>query len=173
MAITDEQIDLTVEHKFSSGDVHTWVRTPESRAYDKLFRRYVRSDMFFKYCKPSSELPWNVKRLNDSDLNKTRKRRSYDDWLSDDFGVTVRITEDNTLLYFGDRIVNPLVIEEYFMETLGYLPYESIAFCMECHNKYIHSLKNRNSWGTCEFHRTPKTPWIYTQRWRINNGTGI
>lgn len=172
MAITDEQIDLTVEHKFSSGNVHTFTRTPEAAAYDKLFRRYVRSDLFFKYCRPSSELPWNHKILNDSDLQKTRKIRSYEDWLSDDFGVTVRITSDNTLMYFGDRIINPLVLEEYFMETLGYLPYQAIAFCLECNKKYLVTLKNKNSWGTCEFHKTPKTPWTYTHR-RLNNGTGI
>ena len=168
MTIQDEQIDLTIEHRF--GPVgNTFRRTPEQKTYDKLFRRYTHSDIYFKYCKPSSDLPWNIKRLNDSDLHKTRQRRTYSDWLSDDFGVTIRITSDNTLMYFGDKIINPLVLEEYFMETLGYFPYQAIAFCLECNKKYLVTLKNKNSWGVCNFCRTPKTPWEYTHR-RINDG---
>jgi len=34
---------------------------------------------------------------------------------------------------------------------------------MECSHKYIHSLKNKNAWGTCEFHRTQQLPWAYVR----------
>jgi UDP-galactopyranose mutase len=73
-------------------------------------------------------------------------------------------------LLFGDRLVYKEVMDEYFLETLGYLPYESLTFCMECSTKMITTLKNKNAWVPCRFHQTPRIPWEYR---RINNGTGI
>ena len=157
--INDTDIDLTIAQKFSRPH---WYRTKADKAYDKLFRKNEHSDLFYKYCKRSSELPWNKRKLNS--VEQLRQKRAYDDWLSDDFGVTLRITEDNTIMYFGERNIPKFILEEYFLETLGYLPYESIKLCMECQYKSIHSLKNRNSFGLCKFHITPKLPWINTRR---------
>ena len=167
--IKDTDIDLTFDHRFGRPRFR---QSYEDKAYDKLFKRNMQSSLWVdKYIKRSSLLPWNNRKLNTTkDLSKLRPKRSYGDWLSDDYGVTLRLTTDNTIMHLGDRIVHKEVMEEYFLETLGYLPYESLTFCMECSTRMITTLKNKNAWVPCRFHQTPRIPWEYR---RINNGTGI
>lgn len=167
--INDTAIDLTLDNKFCK---RLYRQEYEDKAFDKLFKRNISDDdfIFSRLIKRSSFLPWNNRKLNDTTDLSNRIKRSYGDWLSDDYGVTLRLTTDNTIMHFGERIVYKECMEEYFLETLGYLPYESLTFCMECSTKQITTLKNQNAWVPCRFHQTPKTPWEYRS---INNGTGI
>ena len=167
--INDTDIDLTLDHRFGKA---RFKQTYSDKAYDKLFRRNLQHSLWVdKYIKRSSFLPWNNRKVRSAEeMSANRIKRSYGDWLSDDYGVTLRLTTDNTLMHFGDRMVSEEVMEEYFLETLGYLPYESLTFCMECSTRRVTTVKNKNAWVPCRFHQTPRIPWEYRS---INNGIGI
>lgn len=167
--IVDRDIDLTTDGRFGEPRFYT---SPEIRAHNKLFSEYrnnKHSNLFYEICKRSSELPWNKKLFDLTDAEKRRNRRSYGDWVSDDFGDTIRITEDNTLLLLGANIVNREVVDEYFLESFGYIPYTALKYCMNCSRKEISTLKNRLSTGYCKYHKDllNRTPW---QNKEINRG---
>ena len=159
--INDMDIDLTPAGKFT---VPRWGRSRTDAAYDKLFVNRNKIG-YPSIIKRSSLLPWNERNDNITSLER-RYKRHYKDWLSDDFGITLRLTSDNTFMTLGDRIVCKDVLEEYLLETIGYLPYESVTFCIDCFKKGVTSLKNKNAWVSCKFHRMPKIPW-QSGRYRV------
>ena len=101
--INDTDIDLTLDHRLGK---ERFRQTYTDKAYDKLFKRNLQHSLWVdKYIKRSSFLPWNKRKLNSTeDLSKTRPKRSYGDWLSDDYGVTLRLTTDNTIMHLVDRV---------------------------------------------------------------------
>ena len=79
--------------------------------------------------------------------------------MSDEFGYTLRITEDNTLLAFIHT--NIWVLEDFFMEAVGKIPYDSINICMKCGRKTI---KHNNSFMFSECTQHEQLP----RKWRFD-----
>lgn len=152
--IKDDKIDLTVERKFSSITI-----SKSQYTFHKLFKqrkdKYI--DLFFSnFIKRSEYLPWNERKNSSGTYKQKRKNK---DWLSDDFGSTLRLTEDNSIMCIGEKPTYKEVLEEYLLETLGFLPYVAYKICMECSKKEIYSVKHRNAFTLCNKHKTYIFPW--------------
>lgn len=162
--INDEDIDLTVEKKFGKHWQHDR-RTSDTRL--KLIRqRYSSFDHLF--LNRRHEIPWVRKQRELSSL--TRKRiRTYQDEISDEFGSTLRSTSSNTFLMFGMDIpynYREDILEDFFMECVGWVPFTAITRCFRCGHKLLHSQRAKsipwhcNNCGTYTGHGN--LPWERT-----------
>lgn len=142
--IEDREIDLTAEHKFY---VAPWQQT---KHYEKALSKistgrysYKRTNRFIDIdpilgdkILRKHDLPWVKKQsiINSDSKARVRKITHHsDDYMSQDFGCTLRSTSSNTLMFLGERkIENQEVIEEIFLETIGYVPFTALSRCMRC-----------------------------------------
>lgn len=135
--IEDKEIDLTSDHKFfipewqlNKNYTNTYNKISTGRFRTRLIP-FILDDGKFAV----EQLPWNCKKNQILHDGKVRTYASQkDDILSIECGCecTIRSTSDNTFLVMGQRGLRPEVLEELFMEVLGYIPYTSITRCIRC-----------------------------------------
>lgn len=144
--IEDRDIDLTVEHKFY---VHPW---QTNKHYESTKRKIV-TGKFFNNKRAYFDIdaiegdrisrrlsiPWVRKessvQYTGGEFKQYKSAHHADDNVSNDFGCTVRSTSSNTLLFIGPNGNQPIheeVIEEVFMESIGYIPFTAITRCLSC-----------------------------------------
>lgn len=139
--INDKDIDLTVEKKFGKHWQHS------RRADEAKFRisRSRNSSFDHLFLNRKHEIPWIKKERELSSL--TRKRiRQYRDEISDEFGATIRSTSSNTFLVFtqdNEYYHKEDVLQDFFMECVGNVPFTAITRCYRCGSKVLHSQRNK------------------------------
>ena len=166
MTINDRQIDLTMDGRL--GNHFSFISDPSEKAKRKLFSKHYSAHYHHIPLVPgltrSSTLPWHSKIIHNLNHADTKYKRSYGDALSDDYGTTLRITTDNRIMLMGKREYNVYVLEEFFMETLGRIPYSSTSRCMECNKTSIDTVKNDWQWKVCSSCSNRGTPWQFRDR---------
>lgn len=142
--INDRDIDLTVEAKFG---LHWEHNKHYSNTRLKLGGRR-NSDLwvmqFFKNRK--HEIPWIKKERELSSLTRKCIRTKRDE-ISDEFGATVRSTSSNTFLIFTidtDYYHRKDVLDDFFLECVGYIPFTAITRCFRCGTPLMHSLRDKS-----------------------------
>lgn len=132
--ITDAQIDLTVERKFNSNRIRT-------------------NPFIMEWGRPN--VPWRI------DSEKPKSKRSYGDYISDNFGMTLRRTSNNKWLVLGDNHFNhfDLVFDEFINEELGGLLGDGITRCIRCGKSFIAPNFSKYECNEC----------IYEQKSEISN----
>lgn len=169
MAINDDAIDLTLDRKFR---VQQRSILSGPSAMDKLFGghrlrtsgKVPLSELFG--IPRHTHLPWNSKPITGlNDLNSKRIKRSNGDVLSDDFGETIRVTENNSVMVLSNKFNNKdYLIEEFFLENTGFIPYSNINICYSCGRRQISPYKNFWGFRTCPQCSSPRIPWTYARR---------
>ena len=143
----DNNVDLTLERKFRKDffpvrfkGVSAALREQSNKCESFLFKR-------------SELLPWNKRRYEES--SKIPPRYYDNDEFSQNMNVLIRLTEGNTVLYFGEHApTDKLVKEELWMEVLGRLPYNSANTCPYCGKVSICSSKEQFQFKECKKHNT-------------------
>ena len=167
MAITDTEIDLTLDNKFGT------VRYPwyYASAKDKLFgskRLKTSGDLTRSTILPVPRhifLPWNSRKISKLNDNDWKLQRMNNDTISEEFGATIRTTETNSIMVFAkQKDYSGALLEEFFLETLGVIPYTNIGKCFRCNKVQIKPYKNYWSFGLCPSCALPRLPWEYTYR---------
>lgn len=147
----DNEVDLTIENKFQERSFTIFKGVSSS-----LGNSYGFDSFWFKR---SELLPWNKKRYEKSSNVPPRYYR--DDELSQYLNVMVRLTEDNTVLYFGDHApTDKLVREELWMETVGNIPYLATNICCTCGKISISSCKNSFHFRECGNYNKLPRKWL-------------
>ena len=148
----DSKVDLTIGNKFQE-------RFSFSR-FKGTCENLRKTDNFNSFWFKRSELlPWNKKRYEKSSNVPLRYYR--DDELSQYLNVMVRLTEDNTILYFGDHVpTDELVREELWMEAVGNIPYLATNICGTCGKLSISSCKNSFRFRECKNHNKLPRKWL-------------
>lgn len=132
--IEDKEIDLTSDHRFF---IPEWqLNKNYTNTYNKISTGRLRPRFIPSILDDGKfaveQLPWNHKK---NQLLHDEKVRTYasqkDDILSIECGCTIRSTSDNTFLTIGQKL-KPEILEELFIEVLGYIPYTSLTRCIRC-----------------------------------------
>lgn len=168
--IEDKDIDLTIGHKFYTP---AWLSNKRYNiAKDRISTgRYSSNKRAFfdidpvvgeRICRIIN-LPWNKRASQVSSLDNKVKRRysKLDDTTSREFGCTVRSTSSNTILFFGETgRRNPDIVEEVFLETIGYLPFTALSRCYRCGCKILAPHNSIAFWcENCESDNHLRLPW--------------
>lgn len=171
--IEDKEVDLTIGHKFYTPD---WQKNKRSNyAKDRIITgKYSANKRVFFDIDPLigericrlAELPWNRKASKVNSLNDKNKRRysKLDDTTSREFGGTIRSTSSNTIMFLdGSGRRNPAVVEEVFLETIGYIPFTALSRCYRCGNQIFAPHNSIAFWcNKCESESHLRLPWQRT-----------
>ena len=160
MAIKDKEVDLTSNSVF---DNPTWeVNKHYYSARNRLFNSTSDKTTFDVFLKDRKhEIPW-CKREMELTNNNYRLRFKPDDDLSREMGQVMRMTSDNHFMILGDQesvFTHKEALEEFFIECIGYIPYEAYHRCWRCGNQVIAPTKEVVFvCDKCEEY-TAKIPW--------------
>lgn len=144
--IEDRDIDLTIEHKFyvHPRQINKHYESAKRKIVTGNFssdkRAYFDIDAFEgERLSRRLSIPWVKKESSiqhtDGAFKQYKSAHHADDSLSNDFGCTVRSTSSNTILFIGpngNQHMQEEVMEEVFMESVGYIPFTAVTRCLNC-----------------------------------------
>ena len=162
--INDTDIDLTIDSKFC----HSWRHNKRyTETVNKLTSR--KRDIFELgiFASRGHEIPW-IKKEQELSRNSHRVVRSYNDSLSDMFGATIRTTSNNDIVVYSktsDYFHHDDVVNDFFLECVGKVPYTAITRCFRCGSLLLYSQRDNSSipfmCNNCgiSYQGNSKTPW--------------